>query len=484
MTVDCFIPFRDKTQASATVNSLRALPAVRSVRLLADSGGALPNVDGAQYVTVGPVCGSRALAEMARVASADYVLLGTKPCALRPGRFALERMARVARDTGAGLLYSDRYLWRKGASRPAPTIDYQQGSLRDDFDFGELMFFPAETFKRAVGQMEGELTYAGLYDLRLRVAECSPVVHINEYLYTETDDASETGAGQFDYVDPKNRAAQMEMEDVCTAHLKRVGAWLPPRTELVDVSGGEFACEASVIVPVRNRVKTIVDALQSALGQVTDFPYNVLVVDNHSTDGTTEAIRHLADDPRLIHIVPKVHGLGIGGCWNEAIIHPACGRFAVQLDSDDLYAATDTLQRIVETFHTRRCAMLVGSYQLTDFELRPLPPGVIDHCEWTDENGHNNLLRINGIGAPRAFFTPVLRQITVPDTSYGEDYALALTFSRRYHIERLYDVLYLCRRWEGNSDAAPDHAKVNANNFYKDRLRTWEIQARIQANGH
>jgi glycosyltransferase involved in cell wall biosynthesis len=233
--------------------------------------------------------------------------------------------------------------------------------------------------------------------------------------------------------------------------------------------------EASVIIPVRNRVRTIEDAVRSALDQETNFKYNVIVVDNHSTDGTTDILNHFHHNERLVHIIPERDDLGIGGCWDLAINHPKCGRFAVQLDSDDLYSGPDTLQKIVDKFYEEQCGMVIGSYRMTDFQLNTLPPGVIDHKEWTDENGHNNALRVNGLGAPRAFYTPLLRSIGMPNVSYGEDYAVGLAISRNYHIGRIYEPVYLCRRWEGNSDSSLSIEKLNANNTYKDSIRTREF---------
>ena len=268
------------------------------------------------------------------------------------------------------------------------------------------------------------------------------------------------------------------MEQACTEHLKEIGAYLEPQFKNVDFNQEAFEVEASVIIPVRNRVKTIKDAIHSVLRQVADFPFNVIVVDNHSTDGTTEAIAQLAQDERVIHIIPDRTDLGIGGCWNMGIHHPQCGKFAIQLDSDDLYSDEHTLSKMVSAFYEQQCAMVVGTYRMTDFDLNTLPPGIIDHKEWTPENGRNNALRINGLGAPRAFYTPVIRQIGFPNTSYGEDYAVGLAISRHYQIGRVYDVVYLCRRWSGNSDAALNAFQVNANNLYKDRIRTWELKAR------
>jgi glycosyltransferase involved in cell wall biosynthesis len=325
--------------------------------------------------------------------------------------------------------------------------------------------------------------YAGLYDLRLKVSQKYPIVHINEYLYTEIDqDTRKSGEKLFDYVDPKNREVQIEMEQACTQHLKEVGAFLEPRFEDVTFDQHFFEYEASVVIPVRNRIRTIRDAIRSVLMQKTDFKFNLIVVDNHSTDGTTEAIDEFKDDERLIHLIPDRDDLNIGGCWNLAVHHEKCGKFSVQLDSDDVYSGEDTLQKIVNGFYEQNCAMLIGTYMITDFNMQMIPPGIIDHREWTPENGHNNALRINGLGAPRAFYTPLLREIKLPNTGYGEDYAVGLNISRRYRIGRIYEVLYYCRRWEGNTDASLDIEKMNTNNLYKDRIRTWELQARKQMN--
>jgi glycosyltransferase involved in cell wall biosynthesis len=329
--------------------------------------------------------------------------------------------------------------------------------------------------------METDYQWAALYDLRLRMKN---IVHVNEFLYTEIEtDNRKSGEKQFDYVDPRNRAVQIEMEQVCTDHLKRIGAWLEPKFKDPDISEfgqTDFPVTASVVIPVFNRVKTVKDAVESALSQQCGFPFNVIVVDNHSTDGTTGLLEEIAArDERLVHVVPAKHDLGIGGCWNLAVHHEKCGEYAVQLDSDDVYSGPDTLSKIVDAFRQQKCAMVVGTYQMTDFNMNPIPPGVIDHREWTEDNGRNNALRINGLGAPRAFWVPLLRTINLPNTSYGEDYALGLRISREYRIGRIYDVLYCCRRWEGNSDAALDIERVNANNLYKDRIRTWELEARI-----
>ena len=405
------------------------------------------------------------------------------------GMFALDRILAIAEDTGADMLYADHYKQvtaNDGTPRRNrhPLIACQKGALRDDFDFGSVLVFRSSSFKRAVRAMETDYEFGALYDLRLRMKN---IVHVNEYLYTEIEtDTRKSGEKLFDYVDPKNRDVQIEMEKVCTAHLKRIGAWLEPKfkdPDLKEFADNVFPVTATVVIPVFNRIRTVKDAVTSALSQKTDFPYNVIVVDNHSTDGTTEVLEEMtAENAHLVHVVPARYDLGIGGCWNLAVHHELCGEYAVQLDSDDVYSGPDTLQKIVDAFREQKCAMVVGTYQMTDFQMNPIPPGVIDHKEWTEDNGRNNALRINGLGAPRAFWTPLLRTINLPNTSYGEDYALGLRISREYRIGRIYDVLYCCRRWDGNSDAALDIDKVNANNQYKDRIRTWELEARIRMN--
>lgn len=421
---------------------------------------------------------TQTLRSIAEAVSQKYILIYTKDLPLEMGLFALDRIIAVAEDTKADMLYADHYEVVDGQRKKHPLIDCQKGALRDDFDFGSVLVFRTSSFRRAVRSMEADYEWGALYDLRLRMKK---IVHLNEYLYTEIEtDTRKSGEKQFDYVDPKNRAVQIEMEQICTAHLKRIGAYLEPKFKDVEFSG-EFPVTASVVIPVYNRVRTVKDAVESALAQQCDFPFNVIVVDNHSTDGTTELLEEIsAKDERLVHIVPAKYDLGIGGCWNLAVHSEKCGEFAVQLDSDDVYSGPDTLTKIVNAFREQNCAMVVGTYQMTNFDMQPIPPGVIDHREWTEENGRNNALRINGLGAPRAFWTPLLRTINLPNTSYGEDYALGLRISREYRIGRIYDVLYCCRRWEGNSDAALDIERVNANNLYKDRIRTWELEARLK----
>ncbi|MDD2436394.1 MAG: glycosyltransferase family A protein [Massilibacteroides sp.] len=466
-TIDCFILFTEEGQLAETREILQTSELIRMVTPLSASS---------LYAT-------ETLRQIAAHTEADYILFYTKASSLQLGYFALERMLRIANDSGAGMVYADHYQQTATGRQNVPLADYQFGSLRDDFDFGSLLLYRTSALKEAVKRMRTDYRFAGLYDLRLKVSQKCDIVHINEYLYTEQEeDARKSGEKQFDYVDPKNREVQIEMEQVCTEHLKIIGAYLEPSYETVSFASEKFEQKASVIIPVRNRARTIDDAIRSVLQQKTNFPFNLIVIDNHSSDGTTEKIRNYADDKRLIHLIPEREDLEIGGCWNLGVHHPACGKFVVQLDSDDLYKDDHTLQTLIDAFYTQNCAMVVGTYQMTDFHLNPIPPGVIEHREWTPDNGRNNALRINGLGAPRAFYTPVLREIKVPNTSYGEDYALGLAISRRYQIGRVYDVVYLCRRWEENSDASLDNVKLNLHNTYKDRIRTWEIQARIALN--
>ena len=466
-SIECFIPSMSGEDISTTVESFSISQSFTGVTIL--SGVSLRTTE--------------TLRSIAEAVSHKYVLLYTKDKPLEMGMFALDRILTIAQDTGADMLYADHYrLMEDGTRHRHPLIECQKGGLRDDFDFGSVLVFKASSFRRAVRNMAEDYEWGALYDLRLRMKR---IVHINEFLYTEIEtDSRKSGEKQFDYVDPKNRAVQIEMEKVCTEHLKRIGAWLPPVFKDVDFDKGDagFPVTASVVIPVYNRIRTVKDAVESALGQKCDFPYNVIVVDNHSTDGTTDLLTELsAKHDNLIHVIPAKYDLGIGGCWNLAVHHEQCGEFAVQLDSDDVYSGPDTLQKIVNAFRQQNCAMVVGTYQMTDFQMNPIPPGVIDHREWTEDNGRNNALRINGLGAPRAFWTPLLRTINLPNTSYGEDYALGLRISREYRIGRIYDVLYCCRRWEGNSDAALAVEKVNANNLYKDRIRTWELEARLSS---
>ena len=483
--IDCFLPCGDLTGTTKTVSQLRASKTVQRIFLLTSSPQTIDGNDalkGCRQLTVDSLTSSNTLMTIAENAKADYVLLQTKAVSVELGEGALERILRVASDSDATMVYADHYDLVDGKRIPHPVIDYQRGSIRDDFDFGSLLLIKTpllHTFAMQAG--EHDYHHAGLYALRLFLSRNGQLFHIDEKLYTEEEtDTRASGVKQFDYVNPRNREVQIEMENAATVHLQEIGAKIDPSYyRRPDFNEQEFDVEASVVIPVYNREKTICDAVNSALSQKTNFNYNVIVVDNHSTDKTTELLQAI-HDKRLVHIIPKRTDLGIGGCWNTAINDDRCGRFAVQLDSDDLYSSPKTLQQVVDAFYKQNAAMVIGSYRMCDFELNTLPPGLIDHAEWTDENGPNNALRINGLGAPRAFFTPLLRQIGFPNTSYGEDYALGLIFSRHYRIGRIFTELYLCRRWGGNSDAALSIDRVNANNLYKDRLRTLEILARQQ----
>ena len=468
--IDCFIPWQSDEQAGETLESLKAEPQVQSVNFLREEGPG----------------NTRTIKRIAETATAPYTLLYCKYDTLQLGYHALTRLLTIAEDSQALMMYSDHYSLSPDGERHAmPLIDYQLGSVRDDFQMGSLLLFRTEVLKEYVAQENlHNYQFAALYDLRLFISRKQLPLHIDEFLYTEVEhDTRLSGEKQFDYVDPRNRSRQVEMERACTRHLRALNAYLHgDEYDEVNFSEGEFAVEASVVIPVRNRERTIRDAIRSVLEQETTFPFNLIVVDNGSTDGTTEAIDEFSADERVIHIIPERNDLGIGGCWNTAVHHPLVGRFVVQLDSDDLYSSPQTLQRMVDAFYAEGAAMVIGSYRMCDFQLNTLPPGLIDHREWTLQNGRNNALRINGLGAPRAFFTPVLRELQIPNTSYGEDYALGLMISRRYRIGRIYDEVYLCRRWEGNSDAALSQDKINKNNTYKDHLRTLEIKARQQLN--
>lgn len=482
--IDLFLPFEALEKGEETLLELHENKTVQHINLLVSSDFASQHQvpEGCTFVVIDRMESSNTVMSIAENTDADYLLLCTRMTSVRWGLYALERFLRTADDTGAVMVYSDHYSLEEGTLTKHPAIDYQAGSLRDDFDFGSLWLIKSQALLDYVAQTDRvDYQYAGLYDLRLYLSRKGEIFHLNEYLYTEAElDTRKSGEKQFDYVNPRNREVQIEMERACTAHLEKVGAIVDTNFyRQPDFDEQDFACEASVVIPVFNREKTIADAVKSALSQKTNFPYNVIVVNNHSTDSTGEILDSI-DDKRLIQIVPGRTDLGIGGCWNVAVNSDHCGKFAVQLDSDDLYSSPKTLQKIVDAFHEQKAAMIIGSYRMCDFDLNTLPPGLIDHKEWTEDNGCNNALRINGLGAPRAFFTPLVRQIQFPNTSYGEDYALGLAFSRRYRIGRIYDELYLCRRWGGNSDAALSVERVNANNLYKDRLRTMELKARQQ----
>ncbi|MBO7317324.1 MAG: DUF4922 domain-containing protein, partial [Bacteroidales bacterium] len=484
--VTCFIAYNGIDQyAEQTINSLRMAGAEHFVLLTTSN---LDTNLTQQYptITASTLQTNGMMQDICNSCNTPYLLIYDKYTPLDINNRALDRMVQVAEDLQAGMVYSDYYELRDEKRTPHPTIDYQIGSVRNDFDFGSVALYRASRFAEATTEevMARNFQYAGVYALRLSISRTSHIAHIAEYLNTEIEeDMRAGGVKQFDYVDPRNRGVQIEMEEAFTYHLNEVGG-LVHEYQLKDVQANDkdFPCIASVIIPVFNRVRTIGDAIESALSQKTDFDYNVIVIDNHSTDGTTELIKNYTQNKRLVHLIPERYDLGIGGCWQYAIDNCQCGRYAIQLDSDDIYSGPSTLQQIVDCFRKEKCAMVIGSYDLTDFNLNPIPPGLIDHKEWTEQNGRNNALRINGLGAPRAFETTILRRIGIPNVSYGEDYALGLRISRNYRIGRIYTSLYHCRRWEGNSDAALPIDRINRNNYYKDQLRTIELQARIAMN--
>ena len=468
--IDCFLPQGNAEETRRNVEELKSYDTVATVNIVE-----------------GNIKASATLKDIANKATAPYTLLYLKGQFIKLGYLALDRMLALADITKAGMIYADHYnIAADGTRSEAPVIDYQAGSLRDDFNFGSVLLFRTESLKEAASMMKADYQAAGFYDLRLKLTEKYSLEHINEYLYSEVElDTRKTGEKLFDYVDPKNRASQIEMEQAATEYLKEVGGYLKPGFKDIDITEGEFPVEMTVMIPVRNRIRTIRDAINSALEQKTTFKYNVFVVENgpecHSTDGTTEAVQEY-DDPRLVHVITERRDLGVGGSWNLAAHDPRCGRFIVQLDSDDVYLDENTLQKFYDAFQEQKVATIIGTYVLTDINKNVLPPGKIDHAEWTPDNGRNNALRINGLGAPRAFFTPVLRDIPMPNVNYGEDYALGLAISRHYLIGRIYDPLYCCRRWDDNSDGDLSIEKENKNNTYKDRIRTWELQARIAMN--
>jgi hypothetical protein len=477
----------DQSQTAATLQALAANPNVRSVAIAAP-----PQVKAAPAVfhrlRSESLSSANAAVEVLRwfeSTGADYLLWFLSPrVELSAG--GLARLVQTAADTRAAIVYSD-YFDRPANSAPQlrPLVDYQPGSIRDDFDFGHVVLLSRSAVQGLATAIEAEAiagAFGGWYDLRLRASERGPVVRLPEPTYVVR--AQQPGSDEeehFRYVDPRNRNYQIEMERIATAHLKRIGAWLPPPKAPVVDRDAKFPVECSVIIPVRNRVRTVGDAVTSALSQQADFPFNVIVVDNHSTDGTTDVLRELAaKNDRLVHLIPNRDDLGIGGCWDEAINSPKCGRYAVQLDSDDLYSSPDVLARIRAEFERGQYAAVIGSYTIVNFDLKQIPPGLIDHREWTDENGHNNALRIHGLGAPRAFHVPTLRKFGFPNVIWGEDYAVALRLTREFACGRIYDSLYWCRRWEGNSDHELPIETKNRYATYKDRLRSIEIAARQQ----
>ncbi len=486
-TIDCFIPCSSFDETVGFLDDLKKSQILEDITLLLKKEDSQSfDFSGYKTLKVDSLTSSSCFREIALKAKADYTLLKLKDIPISLGQNSIERLMEVALQTGAAMVFSDRWSIEDGLLKQHRVISWQEGSLRDDFDFGSLVLIKTSELKEFLHQTLDSYQFAGWYSLWLFLSRRGKLFHLREFLYTEKElDLRTSGQKQFDYVNPANKEVQKEMEDAVTEHLKKIGAFLDTAKRLTpEFKNEDFPVEASVIIPVKNRAKTICDAVESALCQKTSFSFNVIVVDNHSQDGTTSLLAKYAKRKKakasLIHIIPQREDLGIGGCWNLAIDDKRCGRFAVQLDSDDLYSSENTLQTIVDAFYEQKAAMVIGSYRMCDINLNTLPPGLIDHKEWTQENGPNNALRINGLGAPRAFFTPLLRKVHFPNTSYGEDYALGLYFSRNYRIGRIYSEVYLCRRWEGNSDAKLSIEKVNENNLYKDTLRTIELRARQQ----
>ncbi len=479
--ITVFIPYNGFDHTQSTVQNFKQSDLIDSIYLLSQDESPL---DGCKSLKIDSLFSSDTFNKINNNTKTEYALLLLQDTLIEPGQFSVERFLQVAGSTGAGLTYSDYFAKKEDTRTPSPVIDYQIGSVRDDFNFGPVVLLRKDALDKAVQSLKEPYKYAGWYGVRLALSRDYPVIRIPEFLYSTVEvDTRKSGEKMFDYVDPKNRDVQVDMENAFTDHLKHIGAYLEPKFDKVKETGDNFPVEASVIIPVRNRTKTIKDAVESVLKQKPDFDFNLIIVDNYSTDGTTGILKDFAQkDKRVIHIIPDRTDLGIGGCWNVGVHSEHCGKYAVQLDSDDVYKDENTLQKMVDVFHSENCAMVVGSYMMTDFNLQQIPPGIIDHREWTPENGRNNALRINGLGAPRAFYTPVLRSIKIPNVSYGEDYAVGLAISRNYQIGRLYEPVYYCRRWEDNTDASLDIGKLNAHNTYKDRIRTFEIYARRQKN--
>ncbi|MFA7421674.1 MAG: glycosyltransferase family A protein [Melioribacteraceae bacterium] len=479
--ITAFIPYSGESFTDATIDDLLKSTVVSRIFLVvSDVLEKYP--EKCELLKVDSLTSSSTVDTIINKTETKYILLFTQDSKYQFGQFAIERFYNTIDSTGAGLVYSNYFVEKDDIKSRIPVNDYQFGSLRDDFNFGSVLLINKEFL--ANYKNENEYKFAGIYNLRLHISRLSELLRIPEFLYTTIEtDTRKSGAKQFDYVNPKNREVQIEMELACTEHLKKIGAYLAPTFKEIEIDSNDFEYEASVVIPVKNRANTITDAINSVLTQKTDFKFNLIVVDNYSDDGTTEKIKEIAaKDSRLIHVIPKRKDLGIGGCWNEALMHKSCGRFAVQLDSDDIYANDNTVQIVVDTFKKEKCAMVIGTYRMTNFKLEEIPPGIIDHKEWTPDNGRNNALRINGLGAPRAFYTPILREFKIPNVSYGEDYAVGLMISRDYQIGRIYEPIYMCRRWEGNSDAALDIDKQNIYNEYKDRIRTIEVLARHRKN--
>jgi hypothetical protein len=484
-SISVFVPYSDHPAFQTSIQPFIDSSLVQTIFVVhgGNYAGGIPN---SESVVAKTSRGAEALNQLVQKNTNDYVLFLTSPEQIELGPNTLQRMMEVAEDTGAGMVYADYWEVKNGTRSDHPVNDYLFGSIRDNFDFGSMILYSTAALNFAMRKYGPvpSCEHAGFYDIRLKVSIDHELFHLQEFLYAKVEtDLRKTGEKLFDYVDPRNVAYQKEMEAVATQHLKNIGAYLVPKFEKIPEDSTAYPVEASVFIPVRNRVNTISDAVKSVLSQKTNFSFNILVVDNYSTDGTAAVLADLtAANPQVKHIIPARTDLGIGGCWNEGLFSSHCGRFIVQLDSDDIYSGTDTLQRIVNAFRAGEYGSVIGSYTLVNMKLEELPPGLIDHKEWTPENGRNNALRINGLGAPRAFRTGILRQSGFPNTSYGEDYAAVLRMSRKFQIGRVYENVYLCRRWEGNTDAALSLPAANRHDYYKDKIRTIEIMARQKMN--
>lgn len=476
--ITAFVLFETSSQNQKFIESLQKSDLISKIFIINSQDDEIGKYEKCEILNVENILGTKAVRLFAENIAEEYAVFISKDTEI--GYLALKRFLNVAKDTSAGMLYSDYAVMKNGEVSNHPVIDYQEGSLRDDFNFGSLQLYKNEAFKKAVDNFTDEFEFAGFYYLRLKISQNYDIVRIPENLYmTIETETRKSGEKIFDYVNSKNRLIQIEMEKAVTDHLKDINAYLEPNFESVIFSDADFKIKASVIIPVRNREKTIADAIESVLLQKTNFDFNLIIVDNNSTDNTRNIIsKYAAENSKIIHLIKDEKNFGIGGYWNFGINHKNCGQFVVQLDSDDIYSDENTLQKVIDTFHNENCAMVVGTYKLIDFEMNEIPPGIIDHKEWTENNGRNNALRINGLGAPRAFYTPILREVNFPNVSYGEDYSIGLNISRKYKIGRIYDVLYLCRRWDDNSDADLDINKTNSHNTYKDRIRTFELKAR------
>jgi hypothetical protein len=478
-----FLPYNGDKIILQTVEELKQSQLVKNIFLLSPKG-LEESLPGCKTLQIDSLFSLNSVEIVSKNTDTDLMLFITKEVSIKLHPNALERFVSVIEDTNAGFVFSDFYETKSGTRKAHPLIDYHLGSIRDDFDFGPIVLIQSKALAKSLEQINNRYIYAGLYNTRLLISESYPIIRIQEFLYESVEnEMKDSGEKQFDYVDPKNRDVQIEMESAATEHLKRIGAYLAPEFAVLATEEEDFEYEASIIIPVKDRAKTICDAVESVLKQKTNFPFNLIIVNNHSTDGTTEILNNYAmKDERITHIVPDSNYLGIGGCWNEAIADKKCGRYCVQLDSDDIYQDENILQKVIDLFRKENYPMIIGSYTVTDYNLKELPPGIVAHKEWTPENGRNNALRINGLGAPRAFYTPLIRKIKFPNVSYGEDYAVCLAISRKYQIGRIYDPIYICRRWNGNSDAALSIEKQNLYNAYKDRLRANEILARQKLN--